>query len=59
MPASFPASMLNQNPSDLGILNRFSLDPSRSSDEFTADFGGALEHISIGDCRLIGPLAEN
>jgi hypothetical protein len=31
MPASFPASMLNQNPSDLGILNRFSLDPSRSS----------------------------
>ena len=31
MLASFPASMLNQNPSDLGIPNRFKLDPSRSS----------------------------
>jgi hypothetical protein len=31
MLASFPASMLNQTPSDLGILNRFKLDPSRSS----------------------------
>ena len=31
MLASFPASMLNQKPSDLGILNRFKLDPSRSS----------------------------
>ena len=30
MLASFPASMLNQNSSDLGILNRFKLDPSRS-----------------------------
>jgi len=30
MLASFPASMLNQKPSDLGILNRFKLDPSRS-----------------------------
>jgi hypothetical protein len=34
MPASFPASMLNQNPPDLGILNRFNLAPSRSSDRF-------------------------
>jgi hypothetical protein len=31
MPASFPASMLNQKPSDLGIPDRFKLDPSRSS----------------------------
>ena len=31
MLASFPASMLNQNTPDLGIPNRFSLDPSRSS----------------------------
>jgi hypothetical protein len=31
MLASFPASMLNQKSSDLGILNRFKLDPSRSS----------------------------
>jgi hypothetical protein len=31
MLASFPASMVNQNRSDLGILNRFNLTPSRSS----------------------------
>jgi hypothetical protein len=31
MLASFPVSMLNQKPSDLGIPNRFKLDPSRSS----------------------------
>jgi hypothetical protein len=31
MLASFPASMLNQKSSNLGILNRFKLDPSRSS----------------------------
>jgi hypothetical protein len=31
MLASLPASMLNQNHSDLGIPNRFKLDPSRSS----------------------------
>src|ERR1700757_3579123 len=31
MLASFPASMLNQNRPDLGIPNRFKLDPSRSS----------------------------
>jgi len=31
MLASFPASMLNQNTPDLGILNRLKLDPSRSS----------------------------
>jgi hypothetical protein len=30
MLASFRASMLNQKSSDLGILNRFRLDPSRS-----------------------------
>jgi hypothetical protein len=30
MLASFPASMLNQNQPDLGILYRFRLDPSRS-----------------------------
>jgi hypothetical protein len=30
MLASFPVSMLNQKPSDLGIPNRFKLDPSRS-----------------------------
>ena len=30
MLASFPASMLNQNSPDLGIPNRFRLDPSRS-----------------------------
>ena len=30
MLASFPASMLNQSASDLGILNRLNLDPFRS-----------------------------
>jgi hypothetical protein len=30
MLASLPVSMLNQKPSDLGIPNRFKLDPSRS-----------------------------
>ena len=30
MLASFPVSMLNQKPSDLGIPNRLKLDPSRS-----------------------------
>jgi hypothetical protein len=34
MLASFPASMVNQNRSDLGILNRFNLTPSRSSVSF-------------------------
>jgi hypothetical protein len=31
MLASFPASMVNQNRSDLGILNRFNITPSRFS----------------------------
>jgi len=31
MLASFPASIVNQNRSDLGILNRFNITPSRSS----------------------------
>ena len=34
MLASCPVSMLNQKPSDLGIPNRFKLDPSRSSRDF-------------------------
>ncbi|MDI3468328.1 MAG: hypothetical protein OJF62_000391 [Pseudolabrys sp.] len=29
MLASFPASMVNQNPADLGIPKRFNLTPSR------------------------------
>jgi hypothetical protein len=44
MLASFPASMLNQKPSDLGILNRFKLDPSRSSAESAVC---ASPHVSI------------
>jgi len=35
MLASFPVSMLNQNRSDLGILNRFNLTASRSSSRGT------------------------
>src|SRR5207249_9237294 len=38
MLASFPASMLNQNTPDLGILNRLKLDPSRSSYAGSAKF---------------------
>jgi hypothetical protein len=38
MLASFPASMLNQKSSDLGILNRFRLDPSRSRQPICAYF---------------------
>ena len=38
MLASFPASMLNQNHPDLGILNRFKLNPSRSSTAFDLKF---------------------
>jgi hypothetical protein len=34
MLASFPASMVNQNRSDLGILNRFNITPSRSRVRF-------------------------
>ena len=33
MLASFPASMVNQNRSDLGILNRFNLTPSPAEQE--------------------------
>jgi hypothetical protein len=38
MLASFPASMVNQNRSDLGILNRFNLTPSRSSRDTTRQY---------------------
>ena len=51
MLASFPASMLNQKPSDLGILNRFKLDPSRSSREHSpidGTYPWARKEISIG-----------
>jgi hypothetical protein len=41
MLASFPASMLNQNQSDLEILNRFNLTPSRSSARISC------EHVTI------------
>jgi hypothetical protein len=50
MLASFPASMLNQKPSDLGILNRFKLDPSRSSrvdGESTAQALGGVDTYRI------------
>jgi hypothetical protein len=45
MLASFPASMLNQKRPDLGILNRFKLDPSRSSTKRAADL--SLRHYLL------------
>jgi hypothetical protein len=48
MLASFPASMLNQKRSDLGILNRFSLNPSRFSTLIEYDlFGKPLRTFRI------------
>jgi hypothetical protein len=49
MLASLPASMLNQKLTDLGILNRFNLVPSRSRLNFglfdhLASFDGLFEH---------------
>jgi hypothetical protein len=37
----------------------FSVHTTSTSDEFTADFGGALEDTSIGDCRVFRLLAKN
>jgi Ser/Thr protein kinase RdoA (MazF antagonist) len=46
MLASFPASMLNQKPSDLGTLDRFKLYPSRSrSDADLAWETKLLQHL--------------
>jgi hypothetical protein len=50
MLASFPASMLNQNQSDLEILNRFNLTPSRSS-----DLGRRLGFGALINARRIWP----
>jgi hypothetical protein len=46
MLASFPASMLNQKPSDLGIPNRFKLDPSRSREMNTLIVGKSITGLS-------------
>jgi hypothetical protein len=47
MPASFPASMLNQNRSDLGIPNRFIPNPSRSRTPNA--ISAVLTAVSTGD----------
>jgi hypothetical protein len=47
MLASFPANMLNQNKSDLGILNRFNLDPFRSSGNDVLYFSIHVAHQSL------------
>src|ERR1700691_11731 len=52
MLASFPASMLNQKPSDLGIPNRFKLDPSRSSASKEQSPGSGLWPCSSLKIRL-------
>jgi hypothetical protein len=54
MLASFPASMLNQKPSDLGILNRFKLGPSRSSGA-TASHRRRIEAASCVAASFILP----
>jgi hypothetical protein len=60
MLASFPASMLNQKPSDLGILNRFKLDPSRSSRPkrtwSAASLMMATRSSDTADVMMPGPL---
>ena len=53
MLASFPASMLNQKHSDLGIPNRFRLDPSRSSARSGLRRRGSDAPASTGYPRLI------
>lgn len=51
MLASNPASMVNQNPTDLGIQNRFNLSPSRSRAKRQKVLGvivaalGDLDHV--------------
>ena len=60
MLASSPASMLNQNRSDLGILNRFSLISSRSRPlpmESTPRIPGRVFALALGLTALITPLA--
>jgi hypothetical protein len=58
MLASFPVSMLNQKPSDLGIPNRFKLDPSRSSAAFAIAFVGfMLFWVWFDDGTLRSPSA--
>jgi hypothetical protein len=53
MLASLPASMLNQNRPDLGILNRFNLDPSRSRRDCFLPLFGLLQRLG----RRIYPAA--
>ena len=45
MLASNPASMVNQNPTDLGIPNRFNLSPSR----FSVGASGSVRYCRLGD----------
>jgi hypothetical protein len=49
MLASFPASMVNQMPTDLGIPNRFKLTPSR----FSSSFPGFLRGTSCRSSVLL------
>jgi hypothetical protein len=53
MLASFPASMLNQKPSDLGILNRLKLDPSRSRIRRPREGFGSLVRITYIDASQL------
>jgi hypothetical protein len=61
MLASFPVSMLNQKPSDLGILNRFKLVPSRSreSPHCTDTEAVLFFRLHFGVLRELEPFASN
>jgi hypothetical protein len=56
MLASFPASMVNQKPSDLGIQNRFKLNPSR----FSKHLGGGQHrrHVMVGFCYDLAEVGD-
>jgi hypothetical protein len=47
MPASFPASMLNQSCPDLGIPNRINLTPSRSRIQRCLEQGKRAEYVGL------------
>jgi hypothetical protein len=51
MPASYPASMVNQKQADLGIPNRFNLTPSR--------FKQRRSHNSNDETHVRGGLARS
>src|SRR6516165_7751435 len=58
MLASFPASMVNQNRSDLGILNRFNLTPSRSRDQLLCNARLVCRRHMKGSIALVNVVLD-